>query len=140
MNLSLKDIEPICFGTNINQSDALRPDIVGLTLGELYFHFAGHQDPVVRRDMMAEVERRWKRIDQDLVLTCAVFNPFVSMSGLYDANEVDRVKLTCEGFDYSGFKADVSLLKFISMVLQVRDVGSCHLTDWSHKSYMIASA
>jgi hypothetical protein len=36
------DIEPICYGTNINQKDSTRADQVLLTLAGMYIHFSDH--------------------------------------------------------------------------------------------------
>ena len=40
------DLEPICYGTNINQTDSTGPDQVLLMLAGLYLHFVDHPEPV----------------------------------------------------------------------------------------------
>lgn len=36
----VEDLEPICYGTNINQSDKTQPDQVLLTFAGIYLHFS----------------------------------------------------------------------------------------------------
>jgi hypothetical protein len=45
------DIEPICYGTNINQKDSTRADQVLLTLAGIYIHFSDHPIPEVADGM-----------------------------------------------------------------------------------------
>jgi hypothetical protein len=74
------DIEPICFGTNINQKDSTRPDQVLLTLTGLYLHFHAHPEPDVAREMTKRLEKRWKDSDQPLFLLALILNPFEMLS------------------------------------------------------------
>ncbi|KAJ7215789.1 hypothetical protein GGX14DRAFT_359161 [Mycena pura] len=65
----LGDMEPICFGTNINQKDSTRADQVLLSIAGIYHHFLqDHPEPDVSTQMIERLERRWK--DSDL------FNPW----------------------------------------------------------------
>jgi hypothetical protein len=74
------DLEPICYGTNINQKDSTRPDQVLLTLIGIYCHFKGHPEPEVREEMMRRVEKRWKDCDQPVFLLALILNPFEALS------------------------------------------------------------
>ena len=44
------DIEPICYVTNINQTNACSPDSVLRTLAGIYLHFLDHLEPKVSED------------------------------------------------------------------------------------------
>ena len=46
------DIEPICYGTNINQKDSTHTDQVFLTLVGMYLHFSSHPILEVANRMM----------------------------------------------------------------------------------------
>jgi hypothetical protein len=51
------DIEPICYGTNINQKDSTRADQVLLTLVGTYLHFAEHPILEVADGIMKHLEK-----------------------------------------------------------------------------------
>ncbi|KAF8173539.1 hypothetical protein K438DRAFT_1772075 [Mycena galopus ATCC 62051] len=59
----VSDIEPICYGTNINQKDSTRADQVLLTLAGLYLHFVNHPEPELSKGLVARIEKptisRW---------------------------------------------------------------------------------
>ncbi|KAJ7917761.1 ribonuclease H-like domain-containing protein [Mycena leptocephala] len=74
------DIEPLCYATNINQSDKTRPDQVLLTFAGLYRHFAAHPNAAVAKGMMARVEKRWAALDQPFFVLCLVLNPYETLS------------------------------------------------------------
>ena len=74
------DIEPICFGTNINQKDSTRPDQVILTLAALYLNFKEHPEAEVSQEMTRRLEKRWKDCDQPLFLLALILNPFETLS------------------------------------------------------------
>lgn len=46
------DIEPICYGMNINQSDSTWPDQVLLTLVGMFLHFKDHPEPDIMTAMV----------------------------------------------------------------------------------------
>ncbi|KAJ7641651.1 ribonuclease H-like domain-containing protein [Roridomyces roridus] len=70
------DLEPICFSTNIAQSDDVRPDQILLAFAGMYLHFAKHPEDEVRLGMSKRLEKRWKDTDQPLFLLTLVLNPF----------------------------------------------------------------
>ena len=74
------DIEPICFGTNINQCDSTWADQVLLTLAGKWLHFGGHPEPEVSLAMMARVERRFMNCDQLFFLVTLILNPFQGLA------------------------------------------------------------
>lgn len=76
----LGDIEPICYGTNINQSDSTRPDQVLLTLVGMFLHFNEHPEPDIATGMVAKIEKRWKACDQPLFLLALILNPYEMLS------------------------------------------------------------
>jgi hypothetical protein len=58
-----EDIEPICYITNINQSDHIRPDQVLLGFAGVFLHFKRHSNPTISAGMMARIEKRWAALD-----------------------------------------------------------------------------
>ena len=74
------DLEPICYGTNINQTDSTRPDQVLLTLAGLYLHFVDHPEPEVSQHMVKRLEKRWKDCEQPVFLLALILNPFEGLS------------------------------------------------------------
>ena len=74
------DIEPICYGTNINQKDSTRADQVLLTLVGMYLHFHNHPIPEVVTGMIKRLEKWWKDCDQPLFLLVVILNPFKGLS------------------------------------------------------------
>ena len=45
------DIEPIFYGTNINQSDKIQSDQVLLMFASIYLHFSGHPNHMIANGM-----------------------------------------------------------------------------------------
>lgn len=80
LEMVLEDIEPITFGTNINQKDSTRPDQVFLTIAGIYIHFSAHPEPAVRQHMCARLEKRWKDCDQLLFILALILNPYKGLS------------------------------------------------------------
>ncbi|KAF5343814.1 hypothetical protein D9758_016207 [Tetrapyrgos nigripes] len=74
------DIEPICYGTNINQKDSTRPDQVLLTIAGIYLHFVDHPEPELSVTMVERIEKRWKDCDQPVFLAALILNPFEGLS------------------------------------------------------------
>lgn len=70
------DIEPICYATNINQSDTVRPDQVVLTFAAIFRHFNDHNDPIIANGMRKRIEKRWKALDQPMFIAALVLNPY----------------------------------------------------------------
>ncbi|KAJ7237891.1 ribonuclease H-like domain-containing protein [Mycena haematopus] len=78
------DIEPLCYATNINQSDRTRPDQVLLTFAGLYRHFSAHPNRAVAKGMTARIEKRWAALDQPFFVLCLVLNPYEALSRFGD--------------------------------------------------------
>ncbi|KAJ7284775.1 ribonuclease H-like domain-containing protein [Mycena rebaudengoi] len=76
----LGDLEPICLGTNINQSDSTRPDQVLLTLAGIYLRFVDHPEPNVSAAMLKRLEKRWSDCDQPIFVLALILNPFEMLS------------------------------------------------------------
>lgn len=67
---------------NVTQSDCARLDIVLITLANLYHYFATapNLDAAAAAAVLASLERRWAKADQDIFLLALVFNPYVRVS------------------------------------------------------------
>ena len=74
------DIEPICYGTNINQTDSTCADHVLLTLAGLFLHFSAHPEPDISHEMVKRLEKHWKDCDQELFLLALILNPYEQLS------------------------------------------------------------
>ncbi|KZP23372.1 hypothetical protein FIBSPDRAFT_737740 [Athelia psychrophila] len=87
------DIEPICYGTNINQKDSTRLDQILLTLAGMYLHFSEHPEAEVAAAMKKRLEKRWKDCDQQIFLLALVLNPFEGLSRFGDSAGLNHIKL-----------------------------------------------
>ncbi|KAJ7190622.1 ribonuclease H-like domain-containing protein [Mycena pura] len=76
----IADLEPICFGMNINQQDDVRPDQVLLAFVGMFLHFADHPEDEVKNGMVKRLEKRWKDADQTMFLLALLLNPFEGLS------------------------------------------------------------
>ncbi|KAJ6597884.1 ribonuclease H-like domain-containing protein, partial [Mycena sp. CBHHK59/15] len=76
----LRDLEPICLGTNINQKDSTRLDQVLLTIAGIFLRFADHLEPEVKELMLVCLEKRWKDCDQPVFLAALILNRFEKLS------------------------------------------------------------
>ncbi|KAJ7257399.1 ribonuclease H-like domain-containing protein [Mycena rebaudengoi] len=76
----IEDLEPICYGTNINQKDSTRADQVLLSLAGMFLRMLDHPEPDVAAGMMKRLEKRWKDCDQPLFLLALILNPFEQLS------------------------------------------------------------
>lgn len=74
------DLEPICLGINLNQTDTLHPDRALLTFAGIFLYFQKHLKPSVATGMMKRVEKRWKALDQPMFILAMVLNPFEGIS------------------------------------------------------------
>ncbi|KAH9992994.1 hypothetical protein BJV74DRAFT_877825 [Russula compacta] len=72
----IDDIEPICYGTNINQSDGTRPDQVLLTFAGVYLHFDRHPNRTLAVRMKKHIEKWWKALDQPMFIFALILNPY----------------------------------------------------------------
>ena len=80
LKVVVDDLEPICLGINLNQTDALRPDQALLTFAGIFLYFQKHSKPVVASGMMKRIEKRWKALDQPMFILSLVLNPFEGIS------------------------------------------------------------
>ncbi|KAF8190313.1 ribonuclease H-like domain-containing protein [Mycena galopus ATCC 62051] len=90
----VEDIEPICYGTNINQKDSTRPDQVLLTLAGLYLHYVNHPEPEISVGLVARLEKRWKDCDQPLFLVSLIVHPWEGLSCFGPLAKFDHIKAT----------------------------------------------
>lgn len=74
------DLEPICLGLNMNQTDAMRPDEALLTFAGIFLYFREHTKPSVAAGMMKRIEKRWKALDQPMFVLTLILNPFEVVS------------------------------------------------------------
>lgn len=90
----VEDLEPICYGTNINQADSTRADQVLLTLVGLYLHFVDHPEPAVSSALVKRIEKRWADCDQPLYLVALILNPWEGLSCFGPKAKFDHFKAT----------------------------------------------
>ena len=90
----ISDIEPICYVTNINQTDACCPNSVLRMLVGIYLHFLYHPEPEVSTKMTQHIEKWWKSAYQPLFLLCQILNPFEGLSQFGDTANLSCLK--CE--------------------------------------------
>jgi hypothetical protein len=76
LSMLVEDLEPICYATNICQSNHARPDVVLLAFVGMYLHFADHTNRQLSSEMSKRLERRWKSFDQNLLIGTLILNPF----------------------------------------------------------------
>ncbi|KAJ6609923.1 hypothetical protein B0H10DRAFT_1954223 [Mycena sp. CBHHK59/15] len=76
----IEDIEPICYGTNINQKDSTRADQVLLSLVGMFLRMLEHPEPTVAAGMTKCLKKRWNDCDQPLFLLALIPNPFEQLS------------------------------------------------------------
>src|SRR6266545_952824 len=74
------DLEPICFGLNLNQTDAMRPDQVLLTFTGIFLYFQKHSKPSVAAGIITRIEKWWKALDQPMFVLALVLNLFEGIS------------------------------------------------------------
>jgi hypothetical protein len=102
----IEDIEPICYGTNINQKDSTRADQVLLSLVGMFLRMVEHPEPEVAKGMAERLEKRWKDCDQPLFLLALILNPFERLScfgpkaGLNHFNCLDLLVTVCPSYRY----------------------------------------
>ncbi|KAJ6461535.1 ribonuclease H-like domain-containing protein [Mycena vulgaris] len=90
----VEDLEPICYGTNINQTDSTRADQVLLTLAGLYLHFIDHPETAVSSSLVQRIENRWADCDQPLYLVALILNPFEGLACFGPKANFDHFKAT----------------------------------------------
>ncbi|KAF8964926.1 ribonuclease H-like domain-containing protein [Flammula alnicola] len=87
------DLEPICLGLNMNQTDAMRPDQALLTFAGIFLYFQKHSKPEVAVGMTTRIEKRWKALDQPMFVLALVLNPFEGVSRFGDKAAVSPFTL-----------------------------------------------
>ncbi|KAF5346601.1 hypothetical protein D9758_013487 [Tetrapyrgos nigripes] len=92
LEMVIGDIEPICYGTNINQKDSTRADQVLLSIAGIYLHFSGHPEFELRTEMVNRIEKRWKDCDQPLFLAALILNPWEGLSRFGPRANLDHFK------------------------------------------------
>ncbi|KAF8903395.1 hypothetical protein CPB85DRAFT_1377091 [Mucidula mucida] len=76
----LCDIEPICYGTNINQTDHTRLDEVLLMFAGIFRYFDAHAVRSVAQGMTKRIEKRWKALDQPIFIFALILNLYEGVS------------------------------------------------------------
>jgi hypothetical protein len=94
------DLEPICLGLNMNQTDTMRPDQALLTFVGIFIYFQKHSKRSVSAGMTKRIEKRWKALDQPMFILALMLNPF-------------------EGISRFGDKAAISLFTLNTILLEV---------------------
>ncbi|KAF8150044.1 ribonuclease H-like domain-containing protein [Crassisporium funariophilum] len=89
----VNNLEPICFGLNMNQTDAMHPDQALLSFAGIFLYFQKHPKPTVATGMMKRVEKRWKALDQPMFVLALVLNPFKGVSRFGDKAAVSQFTL-----------------------------------------------
>jgi hypothetical protein len=116
LKTTINDIEPICYGTNINQGDSTRPDQVLLTFAGIFLHFDRHPDHRVAAGMKKRIEKRWRALDQPMFIFALILNPY-------------------ERLDRFSEKANINIFTLNTLLIQVSHelyyLGICILTNFS---------
>nr|GAT59230.1 predicted protein [Mycena chlorophos] len=75
-------LQPLALAANITQAAFCRLDEVLFTFGHLYREFDRlnqRADRHIREAVLASIERRWAKCDQDVFIVTAILNPFVDL-------------------------------------------------------------
>ncbi|KAK7059583.1 hypothetical protein R3P38DRAFT_2470738, partial [Favolaschia claudopus] len=78
-----RHLEPLAMATNIMQGIECRLDVVLWTFGNLYRAFnelTDHADRHVKKAVLASIELRWSKCDQDVFIAAWIFNLYFSVS------------------------------------------------------------
>ncbi|KAF8886255.1 ribonuclease H-like domain-containing protein [Gymnopilus junonius] len=78
------DLEPTCFGLNMNQSDATHADQALLTFAGIFLYFQKHSKPTIAAGMLKRIEKRWKALDQLMFILALILNPFEGLTHFGD--------------------------------------------------------
>ena len=125
----IDDLEPICLGTNMNQSDAMRPDQVLLTFAGMFLHFSKHSKPAAAARMSKRIEKRWKALDQPMFILALVLNPFEGISCFGD-------KAAVTPFTLNTVLLEVSLI-YLRINLQLHSTTFRHIVGSIHSHQKI---
>lgn len=99
------DIEPITFATNICQSDHAGPDVVLLAFVGMYHYFENHSNHSLARNMVKRLERRWKVLNQEVMIVALLLNPFERVAAF-------RPKANINPFTLNSLVTKVILLSY----------------------------
>jgi hypothetical protein len=102
LQMVIDNIEPICYGTNINQSDKTRPDQVLLTFAGVFLHFDCHADRSVAAGMRKRLEKWWKALDQPMFVFALILNPYECLDHFGDKAGVNVFSLNTLLMDVGG--------------------------------------
>jgi hypothetical protein len=72
-------LEPLAVASNITQADGARVDIIIITFAFLYHRYSTlheAEDIKARDAVLASIERRWRKTDQDVFIAGVLLNPF----------------------------------------------------------------
>ncbi|KAI0654020.1 hypothetical protein C8Q70DRAFT_926500, partial [Cubamyces menziesii] len=74
-----KHLEPLAIATNVTQSDNCRLDEVLITFGVLLHAFDSLNDSqqIIKDAVIASLEKRWDKSDQDVFIAAVILNPFI---------------------------------------------------------------
>ncbi|KAF8844642.1 hypothetical protein BDN67DRAFT_666973 [Paxillus ammoniavirescens] len=76
-----RHLEPLAIAANATQSDFTRLDVVLATLVNLYRQFLEPTlDLAVRTAVLASIEKRWAKSDQQIFILALVLNPYIRAS------------------------------------------------------------
>ncbi|KAG6908652.1 hypothetical protein DXG01_003745 [Tephrocybe rancida] len=89
----VEDVEPICLGVNMNQTDALRPDQALITFAGIFLYFQKHPTWAVAIGMAKRLEKRWSALDQLMFILALVLNLFERLSRFGDKAKVTQFTL-----------------------------------------------
>ncbi|EUC58795.1 hypothetical protein RSOL_279600, partial [Rhizoctonia solani AG-3 Rhs1AP] len=71
-------LEPLAIAANVSQAPTTRLDHILIKLGRLYNTFSRLVfNPKIRETVLASLERRWGKADQDPFILAVFFNPFI---------------------------------------------------------------
>jgi len=124
------DLEPICLGLNMNQTDAMRPDQALLTFAGIFLYFQKHSKPSVAVGMTQRVEKRWKALDQPMFVLALVLNPFEGISRFGD-------KAGCNPFTLNTILLAVSSIfnyNYTLLTILCIDISSCSFSTSKNSS------
>lgn len=124
LKVVVDDLEPICLGINLNQTDMLRPDQALLTFAGIFLYFQKHSKPVVATGMMKRIEKRWKALDQPMFILSLVLNPFEGISRFGEKAAISPFTLNTVLLEVCLFYLSnkISIQRF-----QLQDLSTCSL-------------
>ncbi|KAG6872085.1 hypothetical protein C0995_013187 [Termitomyces sp. Mi166 len=74
------NLELICLGLNMNQTDIMHLDQVLLSFAKIFLYFQKHAIKAVADGMIKRIEKHWKALDQPMFMLALILNPFEGVS------------------------------------------------------------